>query len=101
MNKLIAVSLAAASISAFSSVPAFAEVGVYLDFAPPPAPYEEVPAPRAGFVWIPGYYEHDHGHYRWHSGRWEHERSGYRYRGSTWEHRDGHYYYHEGGWEHR
>ncbi len=98
MKKLLAITIAAASISAFSS-PSFARTEVYLDFAPPPAPVEEVPAPRVGFIWVPGYYEHDHGKYHWRSGRWEHERHGYNYRGATWDHREGHYYYHEGGWE--
>ncbi|HEY2629665.1 MAG TPA: hypothetical protein VGI57_11085 [Usitatibacter sp.] len=98
MKKLIAVTLAAASISMTAALPTFARTEVYLDFAPPEAPYEAVPAPRAGFIWVPGYYEHDNGKYHWRAGRWEGERHGYAYHGATWEHRDGHYYYREGGW---
>jgi len=98
MKKLIAVTLAAASLSAFA-VPAMAKLDVFLNFAPPPAPVEEVPAPRVGFVWIPGYYEHYHGNYRWVKGRWQHERHGYTWRSARWEHRGDHYYYHEGGWQ--
>jgi len=51
-----------------------------------------------GFVWVPGYYDHDHGRYKWVAGRWEHERKGYAYHGATWEHRSGHWYYTEPGW---
>ncbi|HLX23582.1 MAG TPA: hypothetical protein VKR38_09580 [Usitatibacter sp.] len=99
MKKLIAVSIAAAAISALSA-PTFAQAEVYLDTAPPAAPMEEVPPPRAGFVWIPGYYDSYNGAYRWNPGHWEHERHGYRWRGATWESRNGHYYYREGGWDH-
>ncbi|MFZ3321968.1 MAG: hypothetical protein WA190_06315 [Usitatibacter sp.] len=97
MKKLIAVTLAAASITAFS-LPAMARTEVYLDFAPPPPVVEEVPAPRIGFVWVPGYYEHHNHNYRWVHGRYEHERHGYAYHGATWEQRNGHYYYNEPGW---
>jgi len=97
MKKAIAATLAALSLSA-AAVPAFARTEVFLDFAPPPPIVEEVPAPRAGFVWVPGYYDHDHGKYRWERGHWERERHGWTYRGATWEHRNGHYYYSAPGW---
>jgi hypothetical protein len=99
MKKLLAVTIAAASISALASAPAFARTEVYLDFAPPAAPYEEVPPPRVGFIWAPGYYEHDHGRYHWKAGHWEHERHGYTYHGGAWDHRENHWYYSEPRWE--
>ncbi len=71
---------------------------MYLDFAPPPVPYAAVPAPRAGFIWAPGYYEHDHGKYHWRGGHWENERRGYSYHPGSWDNREGHYYYNEPGW---
>jgi len=97
MRKRLAVSLVAASLFAIA-LPAAAKVNIFLDFAPPAAPVEVVPPPRIGFVWVPGYYDHDHGRYKWVAGRWEHERKGYAYHGATWEHRSGHWYYTEPGW---
>ncbi len=37
-------------------LPSLAAVDVELNFAPPPAVVEVVPAPRPGYVWSPGYY---------------------------------------------
>lgn len=60
---------------------------------PPPAPiYEVVPAPRPGYVWMPGYWDwDDHYHkHAWKKGRWEHERPGYVYESPRWtQSRDG------------
>jgi hypothetical protein len=99
MKRFIAVTLAAASLS-FAALPTFADPDFYWDVAPPATPNEAVPAPRAGFVWVPGYYDHDAAKYQWRPGHWESERKGYMYRNPAWEHREGHYYYREGGWDH-
>ncbi|SOZ13523.1 Conserved hypothetical protein; putative exported protein [Cupriavidus taiwanensis] len=60
---------------------------------PPPAPiYEAVPAPRAGYVWMPGYWDWDDHHrkHAWKKGRWERERAGYVYESPRWiQSRDG------------
>src|SRR4051812_46024784 len=67
-RKLLLAALAAAPISC--AVPAFAALDVYVDAPPPAARYEVVPAPRAGFVWQPGYWDWSHGRHAWHKGYW-------------------------------
>ena len=44
---------------------------VYVQIGPP-APIVEVrhAPPRAGYVWVPGYYGWNHGEYRWVAGYW-------------------------------
>ncbi len=40
---------------------------------PPPPPVEVIPvAPDPFFVWVPGFYFHDHDSYRWHRGYYRH-----------------------------
>jgi len=90
---LFATSLGAALPAAAAHVDLFVNV-------PPPAPvYEAVPAPRAGWVWAPGFYEWRHGHHVWVRGHWVRERPGYAYVPGAWVVRDGHYYWHEPRWE--
>ena len=60
-RKLLLAALAVSSI-ALAPIPASAAVGIYVDVAPPAPRYEVVPAPRAGYVWAPGYYD-------WRNGR--------------------------------
>jgi len=68
---------------------------------PPPAPvYEAVPAPRAGFIWVPGFWDWDgarHAHV-WAPGRWEAERPGYAYEAPRWERRPEGWVLMRGGW---
>jgi hypothetical protein len=77
-----------------AGLPAQAQVSVNIAIGvPPPAPvYEVVPAPRPGYVWMPGYWDwDDHYHkHAWKKGRWEHERPGYVYESPRWiQSRDG------------
>src|SRR6201999_4270763 len=52
---------------------------------PPPAPiYEAVPAPRAGFVWAPGFWGWEGGRHVWHGGSWMAERPGYHWAPDHW-----------------
>src|SRR5258705_8676689 len=60
--------------SALGAIPAVASAAIYVDIAPPEARYEVVPAPRAGYVWAPGYYNYRNGRYVWTGGHWERER---------------------------
>ena len=93
MKRSLLVTFAAAAISTAALVapalvtPAAAEVGVNVSIgAPPPAPlYEVVPAPRAGYVWAPGYWRWDGGRHVWAPGRFVAERPGYRYVPDRWE----------------
>ncbi len=97
-TKLLLASFAAASAFAAIPLPAAAEVGVYLDAAPPPPRHELVPVPRHGFVWEPGYWDWRHGHYMWVDGHWIRERRGLYWHPSHWESRDGRWVLERGGW---
>jgi len=96
-RKLLLAALAAASIS--SAVPAFAAVDFYIETAPPAPRYEVVPAPRAGYVWQPGYWQWVDGRHTWHRGFWVKERHGYYWHPSRWEERDGRYHFVKGSWD--
>jgi hypothetical protein len=68
---------------------------------PPPAPvYEVVPAPRAGFVWAPGYWYWDGGRHLWAPGRWMAERPGYHWVPDRWAHVEGGWHHEYGHWDH-
>jgi hypothetical protein len=54
--------------SALSAIPVVASAAIYVDIAPPEPRHEVVPAPRAGYVWAPGYYDYRNGRYRWING---------------------------------
>ena len=84
------------------SLPASAQLSVYIGSPPPPLRYEEPgPVPGPGFVWIDGYWTPDGNHYRWVHGRWDHAP----YAGAYWSHphydryQDG-WHLHEGHWDH-
>lgn len=96
-RKLIAAAIAASSIG--FAIPAGADVGIYLDVAPPPPRYEVVPAPRAGFVWQPGVWMWRDGHHRWVSGHWVRERHGMYWHPDRWEQRDGRWAFQRGRWD--
>jgi hypothetical protein len=96
-RKLLLAAVTAASIA--GAAPAFAAVDVYVDTAPPAMRHEVVPAPRAGYVWQPGYWQwNDHRHV-WHRGYWVKERRGYYWHPSRWEERDGRYHFVQGRWD--
>lgn len=67
----------------------------------PPAPrIEVVPAARAGYDWVPGYWGWQHSHHVWIAGHWVRERHGYHYVPHRWEERDGRWHLHDGYWQH-
>jgi hypothetical protein len=47
--------------SALGAIPVVASAAIYVDIAPPEPRHEVVPAPRAGYVWAPGYYNYRNG----------------------------------------
>jgi hypothetical protein len=58
---------------AFISSPAFAQVSISIDVAPPPLIVEDQPpVPDDGYIWTPGYwaYDEDQGSYYWVDGAW-------------------------------
>ena len=76
MKKALASMLiAAGTISALATpLTSVAQVGVQLNYGPPPVRYEAVPAPRLGYVWVPGYWEWRGRRQVWVSGGWILER---------------------------
>lgn len=99
MRKTILAVVAAAALGS-TALPAAAhgQAGFYLNVAPPPVYYEAVPAPRAGFIWVPGYWDWRATRYHWVGGHWLRHRPGYVYEPVRWHHRDGRYYYGRSGW---
>jgi hypothetical protein len=100
MRKLMIGTVIAAALGA-AALPAAARTNVdfYVNVAPPPAYYEAVPAPRAGFVWVPGYWDWRYNRYHWTAGHWVRHRPGHYYAPVLWHHRDGRYYYNRAGWQ--
>jgi hypothetical protein len=84
------------------TIPASAQISVYIGSAPPPLRYEQRgPIPGPGYVWVEGYWAPDGRHYRWVAGRWERPP----YEGAYWSHPHYDHYregwrLHEGHWDH-
>lgn len=97
-RQLILASLAVASIGVLP-LPAAAEVGLFVDIAPPAPVYEPVPEPRVGFVWAPGYWDYRNGRHVWAKGHWEHERKGYAYAPSRWVQHEGRWNLEHAHWD--
>ena len=99
---LLAAAMAGLGGFALHADPAQARVhvDVYANLPPPPLREEVIPAPRVGYVWVPGDWRWRHGRYYWHRGYWSHERHGYRYMPSRWERHGDRWRYHEGRWDH-
>lgn len=96
-RKLLLGSMLASSIYVMP-LPAAAQVGFYVDIAPPPVRYETVPHHREGHVWVPGYWDwRGHGHV-WIRGHWVRERPGYVYYAPRWEDRGGRWYLERERW---
>jgi len=94
MKKLVVASLVAATFAG-AAFPAAARTNVDLivNVAPPPARYEVVPAPHAGFAWVPGYWEWRHGRHFWVGGHYLRHRPGYVYEPARWIEHDGRWHY--------
>jgi YXWGXW repeat-containing protein len=96
--KLLWAALATASIGVMP-LPASADIGLFIDIAPPAPRYEVVPAPRAGFVWMPGYWDWRGNRHVWTRGHWERERHGYYWHPNRWEQREGRWVLERGRWD--
>jgi len=96
MRKLVVAALIAGTFAAFPAA-ARTSLDFVVNVAPPPVPYEFVPAPRVGFVWAPGYWDWRYGRYTWVGGHWVRHRPGYYYQPVRWVPRGG-YYHRVGGW---
>jgi len=96
MRKTILALLLASSATALS-LPATAEI--YVNIAPPAPRYEVVPAPRSGYVWVPGYWDWRGNHHVWAKGHWERERHGMYWHPNRWTESNGHYILERGRWD--
>lgn len=92
--------IAAIVSSAFAAVslPAVSAVDFYVNVGPPAVRYEAVPAPRAGYVWAPGYWDYRANKYAWTRGHFERERAGYYYHPTQWSEHDGKWYRYNSRW---
>jgi hypothetical protein len=69
------------------------------DSEPPPPQQEVVPAPRAGYVWVRGYWAWTNGDWQWQGGHWERARQNYVWVDGHWERRGNRYHWVEGRWQ--
>ena len=94
MKRHLFAALAAAAISTPALIapamvsPAAAQVDLSITIGTPPPPprYEVVPAPRAGYVWAPGFWRWEGSRHVWAPGHWMAERPGYRWVPDHWNH---------------
>jgi hypothetical protein len=80
-----------------SVAPAYSAV-IDIEVAPPAPRVVEVPPPRAGFVWAPGYYRWDGHQHVWVDGRWLRGRPGMHWVPEHWDERHGRYHFEPGHW---
>jgi hypothetical protein len=93
----VALSLPALTVPAVMT-PAAAQLNISIG-TPPPAPvYEVTPAPRAGYVWAPGFWRWEGGRHVWAKGHWMPERRGYAWVPDRWEHEGNGWRHQEGHW---
>jgi hypothetical protein len=86
--------------AAAAIAPAVSPGGVVVDInvAPPPPQVEVVPAPRAGFVWAPGYWDWRGHNHVWVQGHWLRERAGYHWVPDRWVQHGNHWHHEVGHW---
>lgn len=100
IKPILATAMLALSATAFVPSIASAQVGVSVVIGNPPPPprYERMPAPRAGYVWAPGYWDWNGHRHVWAGGHWLRERPGYVYAQPYWVERGGRWYREEARW---
>jgi hypothetical protein len=100
LSKSILIGLCSAAALGGVAAPlaASAEVNVYFRAPPPPVRVEVAPAPRRGYVWVPGYWDVRRDRHVWQKGHWVRERRGYHYAPSVWVERDNRWALERGGW---
>jgi hypothetical protein len=89
-RKALVATFIAATLGA-SMVPAAGAAELIVRVAPPAPRVEVVPAPRHGYVWVPGYWDYRGHRHVWVAGTYVRERPGYRYVEPRWVE-------HHGGW---
>lgn len=69
-------------------------------FGAPPPPRVEVPAPRPGYVWAPGYWGWQDGRHVWVEGHWIPARQDEHWVADQWERQNGRWHFEPGHWAH-
>ncbi|WP_394781078.1 YXWGXW repeat-containing protein [Undibacterium sp.] len=95
IKKILLAAMLTASIGAVTA-PASAEIIVRV--APPPPRTEVVPAPRRGYLWVPGHWDWRGNQHVWARGTWIRERRGYVYQEPRWTEHEGRWHYQQGAW---
>jgi hypothetical protein len=99
MRKMAATAVTAAGFAALN-VMGYAEwKEIDTDQAPPALRTETIPAARAGYVWVPGYYDYTARSYAWVPGRFEKAREGYTFVTPRYERQNGRWGMYAGGWQ--
>lgn len=98
------LSIAAIIARKFSVVKSFPEKypassDIVLKNAPPPPKTETTPSPRAGLVWIPGFWNYVGGWHVWQAGGWELAREGQHYVHAEWKQCVNGWQLHRGRWQ--
>ena len=92
------VTLAATALLAGPALAA-AAASLSIVVAPPDPRVEVVPAPRAGWVWAPGYWAWRGRAHAWIPGHWVRARRGYHWVADVWVHEGPRWMYRRGHWE--
>ena len=93
-NLVLSTLMAAGTVA----TPAFAQISVNINIAPPAPLYETAPPMTPGYAWAPGYWAWHGDRYIWVHGRTVVQRVGYRWEPDRWEQRDNGYYRQPGRW---
>lgn len=96
---LVSALFAVGMIGAVTPLSSFAQVEFQLNFGPPAARYEVVPAPRSGYVWSGGNWQWDGNQHVWVAGNWQTARPGYAYSQPQWVERGGRWNYQSSRWD--
>ena len=75
-----------------------AAVNIDINIGPPAPQVEVVPAPRAGYIWAPGYWRWNGHQHVWVAGRWLHERHGRHWVQEQWVQRGHKWHFVSGHW---
>jgi len=96
--RALLVATAVAAAAATSPGIARDSVSFSLTVGPPPPRVEYVPAPRAGYVWAPGYWNWNGHRHVWVNGRYVHGRHNQHWVPERWDNRNGRWSLYHGHW---
>jgi len=111
MKSIFKLSIAAIALAVMFSQSSFADsvdlhlrsggvsVGIDIGTPPPARVVEVVPEPRAGHIWVPGFWAWEGQRHVWVKGTWERERPGYAYEPGRWEQRGDRWHFEPGNWK--